>query len=241
RCARCRLTVCETARPNPACPRLENFDAHAAPLRIRRLGSVAHHRLRPGRSHPRHRLQFDRSHCRLPRSREQPTVKPMDEGQPTVVPEHSVRVQELTTRIRRTNSVYARFYGPLCLLVITASFFPYYSPADESTAMYGNLWHEVFVTGRGFDVFALFVLLFTAGLLCLSTVSLTSVTGLIPIVTGSVIIGCTLLQSPGYVSPPALTDFGVFDIVLSFLIAAAALGHSLHLVAPALEFQRRMV
>src|SRR5699024_7370470 len=52
---------------------------------------------------------------------------------------------------------------------------------------------------------------------------------------------CTLLQSPGYVSPPALTDFGVFDIVLSFLIAAVALGHSLHLVALDLEFQRRMV
>ena len=168
-------------------------------------------------------------------------MNPMDEGQPTVVSEHSVRVQEVTTRIRRTNSVYARFYGPLCLLVFTASFFPYYSPADESTATYGNLWHEVLVTGRGVDVFALFVLLFTAGLLCLATVGRTSVTGLIAIVTGSVIIGCTLLQSPGYVNPPALTDFGVFDIVLSFLIAAVALVHSLHLVALDLEFQRRMV
>src|SRR5699024_276679 len=97
------------------------------------------------------------------------------------------------------------------------------------------------VTGRGVDVFALFVLLFTAGLLCLATVGRTSVTGLIAIVTGSVIIGCTLLQSPGYVNPPALTDFGVFDIVLSFLIAAVALVHSLHLVALDLEFQRRMV
>ena len=168
-------------------------------------------------------------------------MNPLDEGQPTVVPEHSVRAQELTDRIRRTNSVYGRFYGPLCVLVITASFFPYYSPADESTATYGSLWHEVLVTGRGVDVFALFVLLFTVGLLCLATVGRTSVTGLIAIVTGSVIIGCTLLRSPGYVSPPALTDFGVFDIVLSFLIAAIALVHSLHLFALDLEFQRRRV
>src|SRR5699024_12600760 len=94
----------------------------------------------------------------------------MDEGQPTVVPEHSVRVQELTTRIRRTNSVYARFYGPLCLLVITASFFPYSFPADESTAMYGNLCHVVFVTGSGADVFALVGLLFHAALMCRATV-----------------------------------------------------------------------
>ena len=168
-------------------------------------------------------------------------MKPQNEGPSTVASERITRVEELTARIRRTNSVYARFYGPLSLLVITASFFPYYSPAAESTTTYGNLWQEVLVIGRGVDVFALFVLLLTTGLLCLATTGRTTVPGLIAILTGSVVIGCTLLQSPGYISPPALTDFGVFDIVLSFLIAALALVHALHLFALDLEFQRRRV
>jgi hypothetical protein len=162
------------------------------------------------------------------------------ESPPAVAPEHIDRCTELTARIRRTNNVYARVYGPLSLIVITASCFPYYSPAVESTLTYGNIWQEVLVIGRGVDVFALFVLMLTTGLLCLATIGRTSVPGLIAIVTGSIVLGCTLLQSPGYVSPPAFTVFGIVDITLSFLIAAIALVHSLHLFTLDLGFQRRL-
>ncbi|UVI35393.1 hypothetical protein [Brevibacterium spongiae] len=156
-------------------------------------------------------------------------------------PARADRAAELTARIRRTNSVYARAYGPLSLLIIAASFFPYYSPAAQSSTTYGNLWQEVLLTGREVDVFALFVLLFTVGMLGLAAFARTSVPGLIAVLTGAIIIGCTLLQSPGYVSPPALTVFGIIDITLAFLVAAIALAHSIHLFVLDLGFQRRMV
>lgn len=162
------------------------------------------------------------------------------ESHPLVASEHITRADELTTRIRRTNTAYALFYGPVSLLVIAASFFPHYSPAAKSTTTYGNIWQEVFVVGRGVDVFALSVLLLTTVLLVFAAVGRLSVPGLIAVLTGAVILGCTLLQSPGYVSPPAFTVFGIVDIALSFLIAAVALVHSLHLFALELGFQRRL-
>ena len=151
------------------------------------------------------------------------------------------RADDLAQRIRRTNIVYARLYGPLVVMVIAASFFPYYSPEPDSSVTYGNLWQEVLIIGRGVDVFALFALLFTTGLLCLAAVGRTTIAVLIAILTGAIVIGCTLLQAPGYVSPPALTIFGIIDISLSFLIAAITLVHSLHLFTLDLAFQRRAV
>lgn len=145
----------------------------------------------------------------------------------------------LAERIHRTNITYARLYGPLVVLVIAASFFPYYSPEPDSSVTYGNLWQEVLSIGRGVDVFALFALLFTTGLLCLAAVGRTTIAVLIAILTGAIVIGCTLLQAPGYVSPPALTIFGIIDISLSFLIAAITVVHSLHLFTLDLGFQRR--
>ena len=82
------------------------------------------------------------------------------------------------------------------------------------------------------------MLLLTAGLLGLAAIGQASVAGLVTVFTGSIIIGWTLLHSPGYVQPPALTHFGVVDIVLSFLIAVLALVHALHLFALDLAFQR---
>ncbi|SDS18770.1 hypothetical protein SAMN04489752_1169 [Brevibacterium siliguriense] len=148
--------------------------------------------------------------------------------------------EDLAARIRRTNIIYARLYGPLVVLVITASFFPYYSPEPDSSVTYGNLWQEVLIIGRGVGVFGLIALLFTTGLLCLAAVGRTTTAVLIAILTGAIVIACTLLQAPGYVSPPALTIFGIIDISLSFIIAAVTLVHSLHLFALDLGFQRRM-
>ncbi|MGO2984915.1 MAG: hypothetical protein ACTIH7_08835, partial [Brevibacterium aurantiacum] len=51
-------------------------------------------------------------------------------------------------------------------------------------------------------------------------------------------VGSTLLQSPGYVDPPPYTDFGVFDIALSFLTAGLVLAHAIHLFVLELAFQR---
>ncbi|MCU4298994.1 hypothetical protein D3I60_18265 [Brevibacterium permense] len=161
-----------------------------------------------------------------------------DDGRSTATG-HCRSADDLAERIRRINIIYARFYGPLVVLVITASFFPYYSPEPDSSVTYGNLWQEVLIIGRGVDVFALFALLFTTGLLCLAAVGRTTIAMLIAILTGAIVIGCTLVQAPGYVSPPALTIFGIADISLSFLIAAITLVHSLHLFALDLGFQRR--
>jgi hypothetical protein len=148
--------------------------------------------------------------------------------------------EELTARIRRANVVYAHAYAPLALLIIGASFFPYYRPDKQSSTTYGNLWQEVLLTGREVDVFALFALLFTVGMIALGALGKLSVPGLIAVLTGAIIIGCTLLQSPGYVSPPALTVFGIIDIALAFVVAAVALSHSIHLFVLELGFQRRV-
>ena len=154
-------------------------------------------------------------------------------------PEQLRRIDMLNARIRRTNSVYARFHGPACLLVLTLSLFPYYAPEAESSTTPANLWQEVLVNGRGVDIAALLALAITAGLLGLAARGQTSIAGLITVLTGSIVLGCTLLHSPGYVHPPALTGFGIVDIVLSFLIAGLALVHALHLFARDLGFQSR--
>lgn len=164
----------------------------------------------------------------------------MSSDRSSAAPAATFHAEQLTTRIGKVNRAYARFYGPMSLLVMLMSFFPYYSPGAESTTTYGNLWQEVLLTGHDTDVFALVVLLLTAGLLVPASVGRASTTGLIGILTGSIIIGCTLLQSPGYVNPPALTIFGFVDIVLSFLIASAAVIHAFHLFALDLEFQQRL-
>ena len=157
------------------------------------------------------------------------------------LPEQMIRVELLNTRINRTNALYARFYGPLCLLVISLTFFPYYESEPSSSIIYGNLWQEVLRLGPGFALVALMVVLLTTLLLALAAVGKLSTSGLIAIVVGASIIGSTLLQSPGYVYPPPATDFGVVDIVISFLVAAVALGHAVHLFTIELAFQRRGV
>ena len=62
---------------------------------------------------------------------------------------HLGRADDLAERIRRTNIIYVRLYGPLVMMVIAASFFPYYSPEPDSSVTYGNLWQEVLIIGRG--------------------------------------------------------------------------------------------
>ncbi|MGO2984914.1 MAG: hypothetical protein ACTIH7_08830, partial [Brevibacterium aurantiacum] len=81
------------------------------------------------------------------------------------LPEQMIRAELLNSRITRTNAVYARFYGPLCLLVISLTFFPYYESEPDSSISYGNLWQEVVRLGPGYDLMALLVLLLTALLL----------------------------------------------------------------------------
>lgn len=157
------------------------------------------------------------------------------------LPEQMIRVELLNSRITRTNALYARFYGPLCLLVISLTFFPYYESESGSSISHGNLWQEVIRLGPGFDLMALLVLLLTALLLALAAVGKLSTSGLIAILVGSTLVGSTLLQSPGYIAPPTYTDFGVFDIVLSFLTAGLALGHAVHLFLLELAFQHRGV
>lgn len=155
------------------------------------------------------------------------------------LPEQMIRVELLNSRIKRINALYAHFYGPLCLLVISLTFFPYYEPEPHSSIIHGNLWQEAFRHGPSFDLMALVVLLLTALLLAVAAVGKLSTSGLIAILVGATVVGSTLLQSPGYVDPPAYTDFGVFDIVLSFLTAGLALGHAVHLFVLELAFQRR--
>lgn len=156
-----------------------------------------------------------------------------------MLPEQMVRVELLNSRITRINALYARFYGPLCLLVTSLTFFPYYESGSTSSIEYGSLWQEVLRLGPGVDLLALVVLLLTALLLALAAVGKLSTSGLIAILVGATLIGSMLLQSPGYVDPPTLTDFGVFDIVLSFLTAALTLGHAIHLFIIELAFQHR--
>ncbi|MDN6156894.1 hypothetical protein, partial [Brevibacterium sp.] len=50
---------------------------------------------------------------------------------------------------------------------------------------------------------------------------------------------CRGHHPPRYVDPSPYMDFGVFDIVLSFLPAGLALGHAVHLFILELAFQRR--
>lgn len=154
------------------------------------------------------------------------------------LPEQMIRAELLNSRITRTNAVYARFYGPLCLLVISLTFFPYYESEPDSSISYGNLWQEVVRLGPGYDLMALLVLLLTALLLALAAVGKLSTSGLIAILVGSTAVGSTLLQSPGHVDPPPYTDFGVFDIALSFLTAGLVLAHAIHLFVLELAFQR---
>lgn len=155
------------------------------------------------------------------------------------LPDQMIRDGLLNSRRRRINAVYARFYGALCLLILTLTFFPYYETAPSSPVSYGNLWQEVLVVGRGVELAVLVLLLLTLALLILATTGRVSITGLIAVLAASVVIGCTLWQSPGYVRPPSLTDFGAADIVLSFVTAAMALAHTLHLFVLELAFQRR--
>lgn len=157
------------------------------------------------------------------------------------LPEQMIRVELLNSRITRIHALYAHFYGPLCLLVISLTFFPYYESEPHSSINYGNLWQEVFRLGPSFDLMALVILLLTALLLAVAAVGKLSTSGLIAILVGATVVGSTLLQSPGYVDPPPYTDFGVFDIVLSFLTAGLALGHAVHLFVLELAFQRRGV
>lgn len=81
------------------------------------------------------------------------------------LPEQMIRVELLNSRITRINALYAHFYGPLCLLVISLTFFPYYESEPHSSINYGNLWQEVFRLGPSFDLMALVILLLTALLL----------------------------------------------------------------------------
>ena len=155
------------------------------------------------------------------------------------LPEQMIRVELLNSRITRINALYAHFYGPLCLLVLSLTFFPYYESEASSSIQYGNLWQEVFRLGPSVDLLALMILLLTVLLLALAAVGKLSTSGLIAVLVGATVIGSMLLQSPGYVDPPPLTDHGVFDIVLSFLTAALALGHAIHLFILELAFQRR--
>lgn len=111
------------------------------------------------------------------------------------LPEQMIRAELLNSRITRTNAVYARFYGPLCLLVISLTFFPYYESEPDSSISYGNLWQEVVRLGPGYDLMALLVLLLTALLLALAAVGKLSTSGLIAILVGSTAVGSTLLQS----------------------------------------------
>lgn len=157
------------------------------------------------------------------------------------LPEQMIRVELLNSRIRRTNAIYARFYGPLCLLVISLTFFPYYESEPGSSTQYGNLWQEVFRLGPGVDLLALLLLLLAALLLAVAAVGRLSTSGLIAILVAATVTGSTLLQSPGFVEPPPFTDVGVFDIVISFTTAALALGHAVHLIVLELAFHRRGV
>lgn len=155
--------------------------------------------------------------------------------------EQLIRVELLNSRINRTNALYARFYGPLCLLVISLTFFPYYESEPSSSIIYGNLWQEVLRIGPGFTLVALMVVLLTTLLLALAAIGKLPTSGLIAIVVGASVIGSTLLQSPGYIYPPPTTDFGVVDIVISLLVASVTLGHAVHLFTIELAFQRRNV
>ena len=113
------------------------------------------------------------------------------------LPEQMIRAELLNSRITRTNAIYARFYGPLCLLVISLTFFPYYESEPDSSIIYGNLWEEVVRLGPGYDLMALMVLLLTALLLAFAAMGKLSTSGLIAILVGSTAVGSTLLQSPG--------------------------------------------
>jgi hypothetical protein len=154
------------------------------------------------------------------------------------LPEQMIRAELFNSRITRTNAIYARYYGPLCLLVVALTFFPYYESEPDSSIIYGNLWQEVVRLGPGYDLMALLVLLLTALLLVFAAMGKLSTSGLIAILVGSTVIGSTLLQSPGYVDPPTYTAFGVVDIVVSFLTAGLVLGHAVHLFVLELAFQR---
>ena len=154
------------------------------------------------------------------------------------LPEQMIRAELLNSRITRTNAVYARFYGPLCLLVISLTFFPYYESEPDSSISYGNLWQEVVRLGPGYDLMALLVLLLTQCCWPLPQSGKMSTSGLIAILMASTSVGSTLLQSPGYVDPPPYKDVGVFDIVLSFLTAGLVLAHGVHLFVLELAFQR---
>lgn len=154
------------------------------------------------------------------------------------LPDYTIRIELLKARIKRTNAVYARFYGPLCLLIITLTFFPYYESESNSSISYGNIWQEVLLLRFGVILMALVVLL-TSTLLAFAAVGKPTASGLIAILVGASLTGCTLLHSPTHAAPPPLTGHGVFDIVLSFITAGLVLTHAMHLFVLDLAFQRR--
>ena len=156
----------------------------------------------------------------------------------TTLPEHMIRIEALRSRVTRVNSLYGRAYGPLCLLALTLTFFPYYESEPHSSITHGNVWQEVLRLGPGFDLMALLLVILTATLLAVGAVRGLPISGLIAIIVGSVLIGSTLCQSPGYVEPPPYTNAGVLDIALSFLAAGLALAHAVHLFILELSFHR---
>lgn len=125
-------------------------------------------------------------------------------------------------------SHYARFYGPMTVLMVVLTLLPYHAAKPGSTSTHGNIWQEVAEHGTGIDVLSLLIFLCLILLMILATLSKLSPGGLVGAAVCALIIATVLWTSPGYREKPPFTQAGVVDIVVAFSTAALMVSHAIH-------------
>lgn len=138
------------------------------------------------------------------------------------------------TRVAREpaaiHSLYARFYGPLTVLMVVLTLLPYHAPKPGGTSTYGNIWQEVAENGNGIDILSLLVFLCLIVLMIFATIGKLPPIGLVATAACALIIAMVLWTSPGYNEKPPFTQAGVVDIVLGFITGALTLAHAIQMI-----------
>lgn len=136
----------------------------------------------------------------------------------------------VATEAEKIDSLYARFYGPLTVLMIVLTLLPYHAPKPDDASTYGNIWQEVAENGNGIDILSLLVFLCLIVLMIFATIGKLPLPGLVAIAVCALIIAIVLWTSPGYYEKPPFTRAGVVDIVIGFITAALTLTHVIHVI-----------
>ncbi|HLR96873.1 MAG TPA: hypothetical protein VK053_20290 [Jiangellaceae bacterium] len=134
------------------------------------------------------------------------------------------------SRMSEIDALYARFYGPLTVLMAVLTLLPYHAPRPDSTRVHGNIWQEVARNAHSIDIASMLVLLVFVVLMTFATLGKLPPGGLVAITVCALLIAIVLWQSPGYHEKPPFTSAGIVDIVMSCAVAALTLTHAVHVL-----------